>query len=154
MRLSFLPAAVVVILLLVVQDHAAYAQDKPSVFIATKNDYSEILPHRQDLCDRHAKVDSGELHLEDAIRGLSINAIFLVDDYFRIDPETGGVDENFPGVIGSKWFQTSKPSYAKPEPTMISSVCSAHGRILLTSRMLLAGELCTRRGARRRLHLD
>lgn len=84
----------------------AFAQEAPFLTIDAGQEYEAQIANvpqlRQDLCDRYRQVSNGTLALADAIRGLSIVPVLSAgnDQFFRIDPESGGINAEFPGVLG------------------------------------------------------
>ena len=55
--------------------------------------------HRQSVCDRHDKYYTGELELRDVLQGLELHTLQRAGLYLNLDPETGAIDEEDPGLI-------------------------------------------------------
>ena len=79
----------------------ADAQEVPFLYLTPISNYTEISPYRHDFCEQSTRVHRGELPLEDALQGFSLSTIFSNDRYFRTVPETGGLDDDFPGLTAA-----------------------------------------------------
>jgi hypothetical protein len=74
-------------------NHAVSAQQAP-FFATNKFDTSSL--HHTDLCERHRKIFSDDIKLEDALRGLNLSVV-LTDYTNPIDQRFFALNEN--GVI-------------------------------------------------------
>jgi hypothetical protein len=84
-------------------NHAVSAQQAP--FFATKKFDTSAL-HHTDLCERHRKIFSDDIKLEDSLRGLNLSVV-LTDYTNPIDQGFFALNEN--GVIDP----TDVPLFAK-----------------------------------------
>jgi hypothetical protein len=59
---------------------------------------SNITSYRQNLCHQSYLFNSGQVPLRDALRGVSIKPVLQLDRFIQMDPETGGINEENPGI--------------------------------------------------------
>lgn len=54
--------------------------------------------HRQNVCQRQTAYANGETTLADALEGMKLRAVLGETQYFRLNRETGALDEDYPGL--------------------------------------------------------
>jgi len=72
------------------------AQERPNAAYQT-NQFNTSAIFRQDVCERQRQYDSGEItHLEEALKGLELRTVSIISPYFKLNNETGALDEEYP----------------------------------------------------------
>mmetsp|Transcript_7209 Transcript_7209/g.8218 ORF Transcript_7209/g.8218 Transcript_7209/m.8218 type:complete len:550 (-) Transcript_7209:55-1704(-) len=78
-----------------------YGQESPSIPPYTKGDDFQLDPnanYRQDLCPAYEKVKMGNASLPEALRGVALRPVLLINKYFNFDKEKGIIPEKNPGL--------------------------------------------------------
>jgi len=78
-----------------------YGQESPSIPPYTNVDDFQLDPnadYRQDLCPAYEKVKMGTASLPDALRGVALRPVLLINKYFNFDKEKGIIPEKNPGL--------------------------------------------------------
>jgi len=94
MQAIFLP-------LLLLLFSCCYGQESPSIPPYTNVDDFQLDPnadYRQDLCPAYEKVKMGTASLPDALRGVALRPVLLINKYFNFDKEKGIIPEKNPGL--------------------------------------------------------
>jgi len=78
-----------------------YGQESPSIPPYTKGDDFQLDPnanYRQDLCPAYEKVKMGNASLPEALRGVALRPVLLINQLFNFDKEKGIIPEKNPGL--------------------------------------------------------
>ena len=55
--------------------------------------------YRQDVCGRHDEFYNGKVELRNALQGFQLQPLIRVGEYFQLNPTTGGIDTEDPGLV-------------------------------------------------------
>ena len=61
--------------------------------------HSYNVTYRQNVCGRHDEFYNGNVELRNALQGFQLHPYIRVGEYFNINPTTGGIDEEDPGLV-------------------------------------------------------
>ena len=75
---------------------ATNAQEVPTL---SMDMFTYNFTYRQDVCDRHDNFYNGDVELRNALSGFELHSLIRVGEYFNIDEDTGGIDEEDPGLV-------------------------------------------------------
>lgn len=77
----------------------ANGQEKPNPLFQRNQFNTTLGSFRQDVCDRQQAFAQGNVKLADALEGFQLRPILGETQFFRLDPETGGLNEEYPGLL-------------------------------------------------------
>jgi hypothetical protein len=75
------------------------AQETPNPSYGVSRQFESGTSFRQNVCHRQEQFHNKTMELEDALQGLDIRAVVKESEFFRLDPATGGIDSNNPGLV-------------------------------------------------------